>query len=221
MCDILRNPRRITTFHEVSKRFQDEAALRRLAPHPSSQVTTDFANIGWKLVKYRLHLPAANAALLMRDVERLARQLIDKEPTMYHQALLHETLTAYGEELGGPSANVTKEPKTRKRDVFRDAVTMARLLNDAEPGLHLDSLADSLGSYCLALVELGEYEEASKACGESIEMWRLLYQQRFEDMRDSGSDGGMQQVFRDWCWCYCTVSSELTRNHVICRLLIS
>lgn len=46
---------------------------------------------------------------------------------------MHETLTAYGEELNGPAAesqSIKKlEPATRKRDVFMDAVTMARLLN--------------------------------------------------------------------------------------------
>jgi len=204
--DVWRSPKKISIFHDVSKRFRDEANLRGLAPLPGSQATADLADLGWKLVKYRLYLPAADAALLMRDVERLARQLIDKEPSMYHQGLLHETLTAYGEELGGPSASVTKEPRTRKRDVFGDAVTMARLLNDAEPGAHLDSLADSLGSHCLALAELGEYEKASEACRESIEMWRLLYRQRFTELKESSSEGGMQQVFRDWCWCYCTVS---------------
>jgi len=83
-------------------------------------------------------------------------------------------------------------------------VTVARLLNDAEPGAHLDSLADSLGSYCLALVELGEYEKACEACRESIEMWRILYKQQFTELKEMGCEGGMQQVFREWCWCYCT-----------------
>ena len=70
----------------------------------------------------------------MRGVARLARRLLEKEPSLsYHQRLMHETLTAYGEELNGPAAesqSIKKlEPATRKRDVFMDAVTMARLLN--------------------------------------------------------------------------------------------
>ena len=204
--DVLSNRKKIEIFLDVSQRFRDESALRGLARLRGSNATADFADLGWKLVKYRLYLPAADAALLMRGVERLARQLVEKEPTIYHKGLLHETLTAYGEELGGPLASVTKEPHMKKRDVFGDAVTIARLLNDAEPGAHLDSLADSLGSYCLALAELGEYEKASQACKESIEMWRILYRQRFAELKEMGCEGGMQQVFRDWCWCYCKVS---------------
>jgi len=142
----------------------------------------------------------------MRGVERLARQLLEKEPSVYHQGLLHETLTSYGEELDGPGAVVTGEPRTKKRDVFGDAVKMARLLNDAEPGAHLDSLADSLGSYCLALAELGEFTKASEACRESIELWRELYAQQIVGRRDAAFATGAhwQQVFRDFCWCFCT-----------------
>jgi hypothetical protein len=205
--DVLQSPNKITVFRDVSKRFLDEATLRGLAPLRGSNATADFADLGWKLVKYRLYVPTADAALLMRGVERLARQLVEKEPSIYHKALLHETLTAYGEELNRPLAYVTKEPRTKKRDVFADAVKLARLLNEAEEGAHLDSLADSLGSYCLALVELGEYEKASQACRESIEMWRMLYRQsEFAELKELGSEARMQQVFRDWCWCYCTVS---------------
>lgn len=181
--------------------------MRGLAP-VGSRATADLADIGWTLVKYRLYLPAPDAALLMRSVERLARQLLEKEPGMYHYGLLHETLTAYGEELSGEAASVTGEPHYKKRDTFCDAVKMARLLNETEPGAHLDSLADSLGSYCLALAELGEYEKASEACRESIELWRVLYAQQIaERVAESDSNEGThwQQVFRDFCWCFCTV----------------
>lgn len=204
--DVWCDPRKVAIFRDVSKRFHDEAALRGLAPG-GSKAMIDFADLGWKLVKYRLYLPATDAALLMRGVERLARRLLEKEPSLYHQGLMHETLTAYGEELNGPAAesqSIKKlEPATRKRDVFRDAVTMARLLNEAEPGgAHLDSFADSLGSYCLSLVELGEKDKARDVCKESIEKWRLLYHSRFEDLKDLAS---RRQVFKEWCWCYCTV----------------
>src|ERR1700733_1865553 len=96
--DVWRHPRKASIFRDASKRFQDEAAMRGLAPITGSQATTEFADIGWKLVKYRLYLPPNDAALLVRGVERLARQLLEKEPSVYHHGLLHETLTSYGEE---------------------------------------------------------------------------------------------------------------------------
>lgn len=209
--DVWRHPRKSVIFQDVSKRFREEAAMRGLAPIAGSRATTELADVGWKLVKYRLYLPAADAALLMRGVERLARQLLEKEPSIYHHGLLHETLTAYGEELGG-SASVTGEPRHKKRDVFEDAVKMARLLNNAEPGAHLDSLADSLGSYCLALAELGEYEKASEACRESIELWRELYSQQTAGRSFGDGDRHWQQVFRDFCWCFCVVGNFVRGN---------